>query len=439
MLILSSSSSSTLGCLGSLLLIGSLGIGTAQQQLLSYPTRLFIDGTLNSTVSRAVNFKAHQNISSSATATPIMSFSILSSIYSAGLLPESDNASTATEILPLFTCSGACEFPRFTTLAVCSECHDTSDQVQSTCDATGFCSASFHGLTASSWSTNDGVNINTILNQSSSAGTSPFAFNAHTPFATFAHLQANSSASYPPVYTGTQCALFWCVKTLHASVSGGIYTESVLATDDQYTTDDPANPGGISFTNPALNATFRVSSAAFESITGAGGVAATLKGWAKSTSSGRDRLFSSDLMQGFSSYADISKAMGRVATSMTSRIRDLDTTTAPQKGQTTGRQTFIRVRWAWFIYPVTLWTLSLLFLVCVVVRTRDGERRSGMRAWGSNPLALMFHGLDHDTKSRVVVDGEWEQMQDLSERLWVKLEAGKDGLKLRGKKVDSHM
>lgn len=78
----------------------------------------------------------------------------------------------------------------------------------------------------------------------------------------------------------------------------------------------------------------------------------------------------------------------------------------------------------------------MIFLICIVVRTRDGEKRKGMRVWGANPIALMFYGLDDDTRSRVV-DGSWEQMEDLSERLWVKLETGRDGIKLRGKKVNN--
>lgn len=423
--------------MGAILLIGSLGIGTAQQQLLSYPTRSFIDLTQNSTVTRAENFNAHQNISTSSTATPILSFTLLSSIYSAALLPESGSVDTASEISPAFTCNGSCVFPPFNTLAICSECHDTSDEVQSACDSDGNCSATFQGLTATSWRSSDGTNINTVLNQSStSAGTSPYAFSAQTPFTTFAHLQANSSVTYPPVYTGTQCALYWCVKTVQSTVSAGIYKETILATDDYYVTDDPSNPGGISFTNPRLNATFRVSSSAQQSIIGKGGVGVVLKGWARATPSGGDRLFSSDLMQGFSSYSNISHAMDRVAISMTNRIRDLDTKTPVKKGETNGRQSFIQVRWMWFIYPVTLWTLSLIFLICIVVRTRDGERRKGMRAWGANPIALMFYGLDDDTRSRVV-DGSWEQMEDLSERLWVKLETGKDGVKLRGKRVEN--
>lgn len=366
-----------------------------------------------------------------------MSFSLLSSIYSAALIPESDNAATASDIAPFFTCGGSCEFPAFNTLAVCSECHDTSDQIQSSCDGNGFCLATFQGLTASSWRANSGTNINTILNQSSiSTGSSPYTFSAQTPFTTFAHLQANSSTSIPPVYTGTQCALYWCVKTVQASVKTGIYTETVVSTYDHFVTDSALNPGGISFTDPKLNGTFLVSRGAQQSIIGESGVAVTLKGWAKSTPSGGDRLFSSDLMQGFSKYTNISHAMDRVATSMTNRIRDLDTLKSVKKGETHARQSFIRVRWAWFIYPVTLWTLSLIFLICIVVRTRNGEKRKGIRCWGANPIALMFYGLDDDTKSRVQ-DGSWEQMQDLSERLWVKLEVGSEGVRLRGKKIDN--
>lgn len=120
---------------------------------------------------------------------------------------------------------------------------------------------------------------------------------------------------------------------------------------------------------------------------------------------------------------------------MSNRVRDLDMRGGVSKGQTMGTESYIKVRWAWLLYPVTLWTLSLVFLVCIAVRSKRGEKRWGMRAWGASPLAVLFYGLDEETRERVA-EGEWEEMGDLAERLWVKLEGGREGLRLRGRKVE---
>lgn len=88
------------------------------------------------------------------------------------------------------------------------------------------------------------------------------------------------------------------------------------------------------------------------------------------------------------------------------------------------------------LYPLTLWTLSLIFLICIVVQAREGESKWGMRVWGANPLALLLYGMDDETRHRVK-DGEWEQMEDLSKRLWVKLEPGQGGMRLRGRRIDN--
>ncbi|PUU77161.1 hypothetical protein B9Z19DRAFT_192131 [Tuber borchii] len=418
-------------------MVSSMGLGVAQQQLLSYPNRSIVLPNSTSTVTRANRFDTYQNVTSSGTTTPEISFSLLSSIYNAALSGPAGSISTVNQ--PFFTCtSGNCTFPPFATLAVCSECFDVSDDVQSSCDANSLCSANFEGLKAQSWQQPDNNNINTILNQTylpleNSTMLKGGVAGRSSPFSTLAYLQAKSeTGNWPPTYHGTECALFWCVKTVNAKVSKGVYSEKVISTDTDITIESNGERR-FSLANGTEVTSFVITPLAQESIQGSGGVTQHLSGWAKG--SGYNRVFSSDLMQGFSTQANVTEVMSRVATAMTNRLRDFDGTTPPVNGTTLGKESFIRVRWAWLAFPVALWIFSLIFLLTVVVMSREGETKWGMRAWGANSLALMFHGLDEDARSRIR-EGEWEEMEDLSERLWVKLEKGSEGLKLRARRVE---
>ncbi|RPA99467.1 hypothetical protein L873DRAFT_1683865 [Choiromyces venosus 120613-1] len=430
-----------LGCLGAMLMLCSMGLGVAQQQLLSYPNRPIVLPNSTSTVTRAERFDTYQNVTSSGKTTPELSFSLLSSIYNAAL-SGSSTGKLSTVNQPFFTCtSGDCEFPPFATLAVCSECFKVNDEVQSSCDANNLCSAEFGGMRAQSWQKPDNNNINTILNQTFLAPENSTLLKSGVAgkrggspsFSTMAHLQAHSeSGTWPPTYQGTECALFWCVKTVSAQVHKGVYEEQIISTNTDIS-NGTSGERRFSLTNGTKISAFVITPLAQESIQGPKGVTHLLTGWAKG--SGYNRVFSSDLMQGFSTHANVTEVMSRVATAMTNRIRDFDSTTPPVNGTTMGKESFIRARWPWLTFPVLLWVFSLVFLLTIVVKSRDSEQKWGMRAWGASSLALIFHGLDEDARSRVR-EGEWEEMEDLGERLWVKLERGAEGLKLRARRIE---
>ncbi|KAI5837342.1 hypothetical protein DFP73DRAFT_589071 [Morchella snyderi] len=415
----------TLGCLGSFLLIGSLGIGTAQQQLLSYPRRRFVDHTIKSSLNRALEFNTYQG----SIEDPAMSFSLLSSVYSASLLSAANSTSTAAEVLPLFNCpSGGCVFSTFTTLGICSECSNATSQIIQLCDSdNSYCTASFQGLQAFSWGASaSSADLNTVLNQSSISNSSvPSQINS--PFARTAHLQAeyNSDGSLPPHYTATECALYYCVKEIQANVTNGTYTESVLTAIENTNHDPPTTSttfGDITISGAAANESFRITAPAHASISGPHGLAAALTGSARTTATANgngtvQQQFTTDILRGFAQDPDIARTMGRVSTALTNRLRNLDRGTQKAMGESYTVQSFIRVRWVWLLYPVTLWTASLVFLVCVVVETRG----RGMRAWGASQMALVWYGLDAETRGRVG-GGGWEEMQEVAGRVWVKLE-----------------
>ncbi len=67
----------------------------------------------------------------------------------------------------------------------------------------------------------------------------------------------------------------------------------------------------------------------------------------------------------------------------------------PAIGYVTSNETCVRVRWGWLVFPAALVALMIVFFIGMLLETRRGEERD--RNWKSSPMALMYHGLDHDT------------------------------------------
>lgn len=431
-------------------MVFSIGIGVTQQQLVSYPTRQIVQPNSTSTITRAQIFDVYQNVTSSSNTSSFdtnseISFSLLSAIYNAALIDADEDDVTLTgDIItrstinqPFFTCtSGTCDFPPFSTLGVCSECNSADDQVRQTCSATQ-CSVDFGTLHGESWQSPNGARINTILNQSYIDPQSSHTLQnlaARIPFASLAVLHSYDAATvFPPHYNGTECALFWCVKSIRAKVRKGVYSEDVVG----ITTDIRNTASGdreIAATNGTVVQTFTISSWAEKSLTeGPRNLTKILSGWARA--SGGDRSFSSDIMQGFHVNMNTSFVMGKLAIALTNRIRDFDLSTTSVNGTTMTREPYIRARWPWILYPTVIWIASFAFLITIAVQSRSAEQKKGVRVWGANSLALLYYGLDAHTRARIPSFGEWEQVEELSDRMWVKLEPGTDGLKLRAKKV----
>ena len=67
---------------------------------------------------------------------------------------------------------------------------------------------------------------------------------------------------------------------------------------------------------------------------------------------------------------------------------------APALGEVHSEQSCIRVQWLFIIYPAVLVVLALIFFIAMLFETSHGRMDLD---WKSSPLALLFHGLDHDT------------------------------------------
>ncbi|KAK5688814.1 hypothetical protein LTS10_000792 [Elasticomyces elasticus] len=119
--------------------------------------------------------------------------------------------------------------------------------------------------------------------------------------------------------------------------------------------------------------------------------------------------------------SNISAILDNVAVALTNLIRQIPNATSIM-GSVHRPNVLIHIRWPWFIYPVSISTLSIVFLVLVV----SLSRRKGELVWKASSAALAFHGLHGGQDSGVnLVDTL--KISDAAKSEWVKLAADDDG------------
>jgi hypothetical protein len=102
----------------------------------------------------------------------------------------------------------------------------------------------------------------------------------------------------------------------------------------------------------------------------------------------------------------------------------------PALGELHTEQSCIKVQWLFIIYPAVLVVLALIFFIAMVFETSHGRMDLD---WKSSPLALIFHGLDHDTvkqtDERFSLLGT-RDMENVAKEMAVRLSQNDSGWKL---------
>lgn len=131
---------------------------------------------------------------------------------------------------------------------------------------------------------------------------------------------------------------------------------------------------------------------------------------------------------GFNASADIPKTMDRVATAMTSRLRDISNYTV--QGQSGSMMLFVRVSWLWLLLPLFSVVFGTIFLISVMITTRKHK----LPIWKASELALLFHGFDFKLDDTVEMMEKVSEMEAVASALQVQLGRGSNGvLKLQRK------
>ena len=105
----------------------------------------------------------------------------------------------------------------------------------------------------------------------------------------------------------------------------------------------------------------------------------------------------------------------------------------PALGEVHTEQSCIRVQWLFILYPAVLVVLALIFFVAMLFETSHGDSGRTDLDWKSSPLALIFHGLDHDTARQTDERFSllWTRdMEDVAKEMAVRLSQSDSGWKL---------
>lgn len=405
----------------------SVGIGLAQQQLISYPTREFESADPHNQIKVATMAGTYDSYQLTAPGgpngptQPALDFPVSASLYSA--------LSRLERQAPQFNCEvGDCNFPEFTTIGVCASCKDNTTDVKSSCSG-GVCQAQFGELSAVCYNSTSSSQYSTIVNQTTAEKST--ALNATDPGVMTEVFTLQSDLSkWPPTHSASTCQLNWCLKTVKARVANATYSETIALTSSNGSVLD----NGTIILTHGDDLNFRVTrnaQAAFRTLT------SLFTGWSKTAGNGA-RVHSSDLFSGFAGFSTAhvndfgvgdlngtdSNPFKSIASSMSNAIR-LDLTVSGSRVET---KTIIKVRRWWIAYPVALWILSGVFLFSTMYRARRTEDLVG--AWGSSNLALLLWGVDHRVRASV---GDWSgaEMEKKASTVKAKLVNEGDGWRLR--------
>lgn len=367
------------------------------------------------------------------TTVPIVEFAVSAAVYSSLNHYEQHD--------PLYRCdSGNCEFPLFATLSVCSYCTNaTHDDINHYCDHdSDLCVASYASLSSFAWREADsGTLYSTIINQTADPSAADSIVDTRT-------LSVNST-HWPPTYTAYACRIFWCVRTVNATVVNATYAETEAAVSTAATLR-PDGTAVFAYEMPVAAAApaaqtqkleFAVTAkaqAAFKAL------APLLTGWSQRSRDDGKWTHSSPFFGGMATFATADMTVGGkhmhrhkplpvevIADGMSNAIRNQLTVV----GHKVERHTIVKVRWWWLFYSVGVWLLCSIFLAAVVWETRRNEAHFG--AWGCSAIALLLWGVDGSVRKQVA-DWNADGLEAKARAVRVRLEM--DGNVWRMRKTD---
>ncbi|KAK5449383.1 hypothetical protein LTS15_008927 [Exophiala xenobiotica] len=128
-------------------------------------------------------------------------------------------------------------------------------------------------------------------------------------------------------------------------------------------------------------------------------------------------------------FENLNSTFANIADSLTTRVRQNSpqSHSRPAYGVVLQQQTCVHVRWAWLAYPAALTALTLIFLTVMVIETGRGEMKR--HDWKSEPLAMMFHGLDDQTIKMTEAErlARRKDMRDAAKQVVVRLGEDENG------------
>ncbi|KAI1473816.1 hypothetical protein F4774DRAFT_402981 [Daldinia eschscholtzii] len=362
---------------------------------------------------------------------------------------------------PAAICStGNCTWPPITTLGVCADCTDVTQEVNITCPGP---TEENHGQYQCDYGMPSGGNTSSFIfragasgdlfptrwNSSAlSLGETPGDAGSHALLTYIEAIQLKAALDYdsddvssvlrqPTAWT---CTFSLCAKTYSGlSMTNGVTRTSKPTEDLMVLTGDNTNgtspigeglTGLSSYIGLKVNSSsssegaYRINQADYANL--ANYLTELFStGWGErgfGASSSVQKSAAPNLGWAFSGAEDMAQVVGNIAESMTEIMRNSRNST-PITGEALRSQVYIEVQWGWMALPLTLIALSLFLIIVIVVRTY----RSDLPVWKSSSIALLSHEVNGWTPGSGAVR-ETSTLQKQAKDITVTLSNGSRGM-----------
>ncbi|KAJ5907650.1 hypothetical protein N7495_000332 [Penicillium taxi] len=431
------------------------------RHLISFGCLILVLGTVTdpfvqqvmSTVSRPVNLRHSTFIQTCNTSLytdysegsgPGMNkapLSTLGAIYS-GIFQEQGTNSKNT----LFNCpTGNCTFSPYQTLGYCSRCANITDSLTltKTVVVPTIPQEDIYNYTLpNNFTFSTSMNSIYLMNATTDESLELVKLDT-TDITPIINFTAITAAGYgvPPRISATECTLYFCVQTYNSSVSNGQLSENIISTkattnasysafseENFAITPEKCYTNGTVYDDPSKYPKKCVYNVNWLSrLAMSNSLDSLLKGTGSLFVSNRPR-WDSDTLEAlyglYGNYTDINLVFQSLASSLTVNARS-NVCTSDVRGKAWSVESFVRVRWGWFILPIIVVVLSVIFLMVTIAHTRN------QYIWKSSPLALLFSGLMVEVPSPIKAHPTVRGMEEISRKLNIVLESSHDGVKLK--------
>lgn len=259
-----------------------------------------------------------------------------------------------------------------------------------------------------------------------------------------------------------QCVMSACVQTLESIVTNGALEEKVVDSYINKTvldisgSQDDGKDRNVYFSNPHSNSStpyilgieaMLAMRGWFSSVFATGSAIRTATGFNRTVNdndnavvvnltvgiSSGETFFDSDIVTAFYwnyyQYDDgLDMLMHDTATSMTVAFRNF-AGSEPVHGHATSVESYVQVHWGFAVLPIVVVAGAAVFLAAAIYCTK----KSGTEPWKSSAIAMLLHGLDHDTRTQFRQSGNLREQKLRARGIAVRLGESDDGrILLRG-------
>lgn len=308
---------------------------------------------------------------------------------------------------------------------MCQECTDISSLITRYCPPEMGASPN---MSECGWQVPQGAHLNTSSDVFSMTSFIPSAY-GNMPHSTMMRVifMGTEYHDIPNALNpwAKQCSLQACVNTLSSSVDNGALQENITSTVLNHTvldirSPDPDSDYGV-YIKGESNDSYLLGMGALLSIRGwfsaiftNGSATRTTSDFSRSITdadravvvnltvgiSSGETFFDTDIVTAFYwNYYEypsgIDMLMSDLAVSMTTTFRGF-MGAVPTNGKSITTESYVHVRWGFAVLPIAVVVACLIFLLASMILTRT----SHTHLWKSSALAVLFHGLDKETREK---------------------------------------